>query len=135
MSSWFDNSLDSRRRFGDLAALNIPGDPLMQLADFPNTAAFDTQDQQFRPRGLYSIYGFNAVGDGVFALQLKISGPKGSRSSRPIEVSSAAGNAQRPFLFDEVLSLTPEELLSTTVTDLSGAVNNIHCLILGILNE
>ncbi|HVA01307.1 MAG TPA: hypothetical protein VMV34_06590 [Terriglobia bacterium] len=133
MNSWLANRRDTRRRVVDTSSFPFLGRFFGQVVVF-NLAALDTEDQQFRPRGQFNIWGFTAQSTGLFAVEIKISGFKGKRFNRAMVSGNTAGTAQRPFFLPEVLTAEPDDDVVISAVDLSAAANTVNFLVLGALN-
>ena len=133
MNSWLAGRLDTRRRVVDVSSLPYPGRFFGQVVVF-TLPAFQTQDQQFRPRGQFNIWGFTSKSTSLFAVEIKVSGAKGKRFNRANVGGNIAGNAKRPFLLPEILTAEADEDVVISCVDLSGAANTVNFLVLGALN-
>jgi len=133
MHSWLAGALDTRRRVVQVRNFPLDGRYFGQVVVI-TLAAYETGDQQFRPRGEFHIWGFTASSTGDFAVEIKVSGEKGKRYNRPVDQGNIAGIGQRIFFLPEILTAEVEEDVTISATDLSAAANTVNFLILGALN-
>jgi hypothetical protein len=133
MNDWTAGRLDSRRRVTVMTGFPAIGRYFAQVVNFA-LDAFESLDQQFTPRGQFSIWGFTQNSTAAFAVEIKISGSKGKRYNRSVVGANQGGVGGRPFLLPDLLVCQPTDDVVVTATDLSGAANNVSFLLIGALN-
>ncbi|HET7099984.1 MAG TPA: hypothetical protein VFJ52_02445, partial [Terriglobia bacterium] len=76
MENWLVGRMDSRRRLIMQRGFPAMGRFFGQAVSFA-LGALETLDQQFTPRGQFTLWGLTAVSTGAFSVEIRISGGKG----------------------------------------------------------